>query len=110
MTADQTTADDARRNLTVVAIVTAAPGKQDELALELEALVGPTRAESGCLQYDLGVDVQDTGRFVFVERWSSEQHLDQHRRAPHLAAFRDRAAQLLAGPLEVIVTRPTTTD
>lgn len=108
--ADRTTADDARREVTVVAIVTAAPGKQDELALELEALVGPTRTESGCLQYDLGVDVQDAGRFVFVERWISQQHLDQHRRAPHLDAFRGRAAQLLGGPIEVVVTRPTTAD
>ncbi len=90
----------------VVAIVTAAHGKHEELASALAALVGPTRAEPGCLQYDLSVEIEHPERFLFTERWRTEQDLEQHRSAPHLRAFRERASELLAGPLEVIVALP----
>jgi quinol monooxygenase YgiN len=94
--------------VTVVAIMTAARGKHEELAAELAALVGPTRTEPGCLQYDLSVEIEAPERFIFTERWRSERDLARHRTEAHLLAFRERATELLAGPLEVIVARPTT--
>lgn len=106
MTGEAEADDRPASEVTVVAIMTAAQGKQDELLEVLTALVGPTRAEPGCLQYDLSVEIGVPERFVFMERWRSEGDLERHRNAPHLLAFRDRAPELLAGPLEVIVARP----
>jgi len=64
--------------LTVVAHIRA---KADQIALvqsELEKLLAPTRKEPGCLQYDLHQDSKDPAHFVFLEAWSSREHLQTH--------------------------------
>jgi quinol monooxygenase YgiN len=53
--------------LTIVAHITAVAGKADFLRSQLEALIAPTRAEAGCLQYDLHVDTTDPHVFLFFE-------------------------------------------
>jgi len=74
--------------LTIVAQITATQGKEALLQAELEKLITPTRAEEGCLQYDLHVDNEAPGFFVFYENWTSDALLQAHLKAPHLDAFR----------------------
>ncbi len=74
--------------LTILAQITAAPGKEDLLRSELEKLVPVTRAEAGCLQYDLHADNENPGFFLFYENWESRELWQDHMKAPHLAAFR----------------------
>ena len=57
--------------LIILAQITAAPGKEDFLGSELEKLVAPTRAEEGCVQYDLHRDNGNPGFFVFYEIWEN---------------------------------------
>lgn len=73
--------------LTVVATVEAKPEHAATVEAELRKLVAPTLAEPGCIQYDLHQDLAVPHRFVFVERWESEELLEQHLAAPPLAAF-----------------------
>lgn len=73
--------------LTIVAQIKAAPGKEDLVREELKKLIDTTRAEEGCLQYDLHEDNATPGHFVFFENWENRELWRQHMEAPHLAAY-----------------------
>ncbi len=73
--------------LTILAQITAVAGKEDLVGRELEKLVAITRAEPGCLQYDLHADNGTPGFFVFYETWESRELWQTHMNAPHLAAY-----------------------
>jgi quinol monooxygenase YgiN len=88
--------------LTVVAEMVAKPGKEDELKRRLLALVGPTRQEDGCVQYDLHQNTAEAGRFVFYENWRSRELLERHLQSPHLLEFDAIEEELLAEPARVL--------
>lgn len=69
----------------------------------LTALVPQSRAEAGCIQYDLHVDVSDPARFVVYEIWRDQAALDQHAGSAHFQTFLKTAEPLLAAPLDVRV-------
>ncbi|MEM8570469.1 MAG: putative quinol monooxygenase [Pseudomonadota bacterium] len=73
--------------LTILAQITAAPGKEAFVRAELEKLIPITRAEAGCLQYDLHHDNENPGFFVFYENWENRELWQTHMNAPHLAAY-----------------------
>ncbi|MEM9060491.1 MAG: putative quinol monooxygenase [Pseudomonadota bacterium] len=73
--------------LTILAQITAEPGKEELVRAELEKLVPITRAEAGCIQYDLHADNDKPGFFVFYENWESRELWQTHMNAPHLAAY-----------------------
>jgi quinol monooxygenase YgiN len=78
--------------IAVVAISVAKPGYEEQLRAALEGIVGPTRNEQGALQYDLHRDVQEPRRFVFVERWESQEALAAHAKSVHIQAYRKAVA------------------
>lgn len=73
--------------LTILAQVTALPNKEALVETELKKLVDPTRAEAGCIQYDLHKDNSNPGFFVFYETWESRDLWQTHMKAPHLATY-----------------------
>jgi quinol monooxygenase YgiN len=78
--------------IAVVAISVAKPGYEEQLREAAEGIVGPTREEQGALQYDLHRDVQEPRRFVFVERWKSQEALAAHAKSAHIAAYKKAVA------------------
>ena len=46
-------------------------------------LVEKTRLEPDCIAYDLYVDHQDPGHFIFVEQWPDQAALDAHCQSEH---------------------------
>ena len=74
-------------SLTIVANITANADKVDLVKSELQKLIPITRAEAGCLQYDLHQDNEDTAHFMFYENWESRELWQAHMNAPHLAAY-----------------------
>jgi quinol monooxygenase YgiN len=80
----------------VVAQFTAKPEKVADLAAILRELVGPTRKEKGCISYQLLRNNVDSGDFVFVEEWTSNDALDAHLATPHLQNALAKATPLLA--------------
>jgi quinol monooxygenase YgiN len=87
--------------VTVVAKLTAKPGREDDVRRTLLALVPPTRAEAGCLNYDLHQSKDDPGIFVFYENWINRTALDEHLQKPYLQDLFARADDLLAEPVDV---------
>ncbi len=73
--------------LTILAQITANPGQEALVRSELEKLIPITRAEAGCINYDLHVDNENPAFFVFYENWESRELWQTHMGAPHLAAY-----------------------
>src|SRR2546427_652790 len=77
--------------LTVVAKIRAAKGKGDALAALLKEQVAAVRkAEPGCLIYRPHRSTKDPDLFIFYEQYKDDAAFDAHRKAPHLAAYRER--------------------
>lgn len=74
-------------NLTIVANVTAKADQTGLVKSELEKLVDITRAEDGCLQYDLYQDNKNPSHFVFYENWESRELWQAHMNAQHLQDY-----------------------
>jgi quinol monooxygenase YgiN len=91
----------SEQKLTVLACVIAKPGCEEEVFKELCALVAPTHAEAGCINYDLHRSKDDPARFFLYENWRSRKALDEHLEMPYLQAFRQKAPELLAEPLDI---------
>lgn len=87
--------------VTVVARFKARPGMEETLRHELLALIDPTTAEDGCINYDLHQSADDKALFMFHENWLSREDLDDHLQMPYLQAFLARTDELLAEPAEI---------
>lgn len=73
--------------LTTVANIYANSDKIELVKTELLKLVEITRAEKGCIQYDLHQDDENPAHFLFFENWESRDLWQTHMNAPHLAAY-----------------------
>lgn len=73
-----------------------------EVKRECAALVEPSRAEKGCLVYDLFESSEDPSLFVFFEAWENMKDLEAHLESPHALAFDEKTAGLLAEPEQII--------
>jgi len=97
--------------LTVVAKIRAAKGKGDALAALLAEQAAVVReAEPGCLVYRPHRSTRDPDLFVFYEQYRDQAAFDAHRKAPHLAAYRERRERegLIEGVAEVEIYRSLT--
>ena len=75
----------AKTPFNFIARFRAKPGREADLRAILEAMVGPTRAEAGCANYDLHQFQDDPTRFALYEGWQSKDALDEHMKTPHFA-------------------------
>jgi quinol monooxygenase YgiN len=73
--------------LTVVANISAKSDKIELVKAELEKLIEITRAEEGCLRYDLHRDNENPAHFMFYETWESRELLRKHLDAQHLKDY-----------------------
>lgn len=87
--------------LTVIVHVRSKPGQESRVRQILESLLAPTRAEAGCINYDLHQSHTHPALFVFYENWKSEAHLEAHARSKHIQSFRKLADEILAEPVEI---------
>ena len=85
-------------DLNVVAVLTAKPGSEAELQQALTELVAPTRAEEGCLSYELYQSNVDPTTFITIEKWRSQGDLDAHVKTPHIAHALQTHADAFAVP------------
>lgn len=82
--------------LTIVAHIHAVPGQAEAVRVELDKLVPITRAEEGCIRYDLHTDDADNHHFMFYETWTSRELWQAHMNAPHLHAYMRATDGMLA--------------
>ena len=89
----------------VIAVITAKPGKREEVLKHFRANTPAVRAEKGCIEYGAAVDAENAlpfqtkygpDTFVVVEKWESMDALKAHAAAPHMAAYGAKTKEMIA--------------
>lgn len=93
------------QRVTVVACLKAKLGLEDKVKQELLKMIEPTRREVGCLNYDLHVDRDDPGTFLFYENWVSEMALDNHFHTPHFLRLQSLKEELFQEPGKINIMK-----
>lgn len=86
--------------VTVVARIKVKAGLETQALQALQSVLAPTRAEPGCLNYDLHQSLSDPTEFLFHENWTNQAALDAHANstAEHRLALRQQLGALIDGP------------
>lgn len=82
----------------LIARVQAKAEHRGEVEAELRRMVAASRAEPGCLRYDLFADLDGGAGFSLVEAYADQTAVDAHRASAHYQAFRGRIGDWLAAP------------
>ena len=89
----------------VVAIITAKPGKRDEVLAAFRANMPAVHAEAGCIEYGPAIDAEGAGAmqtkfgpdtFVVIEKWESAEALKAHAASAHMAAYAAKVKEMIA--------------
>lgn len=84
--------------IVLVVIFHARPDSYEVLHRRLLELVEPTRAEPGCLQYELHTCDEDPLQLTFVETWASDAAHVAHDETAHVQAIKADIPQLTSQP------------
>jgi len=102
----RSTAARARRPLTehhmvLIATMRASQDCASKLYRLLQRVAEPTRAEVGCLAYDVHRSSEDSDLFFVYQLWEDEETFEDHRHTDHAIAFRSAAPELLEGAIQL---------
>lgn len=87
--------------LRVVAHLRAKADKIEETRAALMLMVEPTRAEDGCIVYEMLQNDVDPTDFTFVEEWTGDAELGAHLQSDHVQAVIAQAEELFAAPPDI---------
>ncbi|MEH0671245.1 putative quinol monooxygenase [Vibrio owensii] len=73
--------------LTIVANIIAKADQVELVKAELLKLIDVTRAEEGCINYDLHQDNENPAHFTFYENWETRELWRTHMDNEHLAQY-----------------------
>ena len=77
----------SKQKLTIVARIVAKPEKRELVKHELLKLIEITRAEKGCINYDLHQDNENENLFLFFENWENRALWQTHMKNKHLTEY-----------------------
>ncbi len=63
-------------------------GSQEKMKELLSAMVVPSKAENGCLFYEIFQYEKEPQRFMAVETWENEAALDGHKASAHYKVYK----------------------
>jgi len=63
-------------------------GSEAKMKELLSAMVVPSKAEKGCLFYEIFQYENDKKRFMAVETWEDNEALDGHKASSHYAVYK----------------------
>ncbi|ADE53716.1 putative quinol monooxygenase [Coraliomargarita akajimensis] len=73
--------------LKLVVTIQAEPGQRDFVQAELSKIIEPSLKDSGCLQYALFSDNENSDTLILIEAWESHAIWLEHMEQPHVKAF-----------------------
>ena len=80
--------------------------KADSLApfqAAAKTMIAATRAEAGCISYELLADAATPGEFMVVEQWKDQAAIEAHFAAPHFKAFGDTLENVSSAPMRATI-------
>ena len=87
--------------LTVIAKFRAKSGSEEQTRQALLGMTAPSRAESGCLNYDIYQSNDDPALLFTYENWTGKPALDEHIETPHFKNLCEMLKPLLAAPMGI---------
>jgi len=63
-------------------------GCEEQLKKLLEAMVKPSKAEDGCMNYNIYQYKQNPKKFMAVETWADDASLDGHKNSAHYKIYK----------------------
>jgi quinol monooxygenase YgiN len=92
--------------LYLIATLDAQPEHRETLMNAVKKTVEATVKEKGCISYDCFTSITQPNRFIFVERWESQEDLDAHGRSAHVQEWRALSRPLWVGKSDVEIVTP----
>lgn len=92
--------------LFIVARFRAYDGSEQALANAMSAMLGPVRAEPGCLHIEAFRSIRDARLFFVHSRWGDEAAFDPHVSRPHTLQFVRQVQPMIEHALDVARVRP----
>ena len=86
----------------VLASIVVKPEHAAQAAALLVELAGKSRAEAGCVRYELFQRPDAPHVFQTVEEWRAQADVDSHMKTPHVAAAFAAAGPILAAAPAIV--------
>jgi quinol monooxygenase YgiN len=80
--------------IVVAGTISIDPAKRDVAIAAIRDLMAETRKEKGCVAYVMSGDFEDAGCIRLFEEWESQEAIDAHVKAPHMAKFQAQIPNL----------------
>ncbi len=87
--------------LTVIAKFQTKPGSENQVKQALLGMTAPSRAEAGCLNYDIFQSNDNPAILFTYENWTGKPALDAHMETPHFKNLGEQVTPRLAVPMEI---------
>lgn len=87
--------------LTVIAKFQVKSGSERVAKDKLQGMPAPSRAEAGCLNYDVFQSNDDPAILFTYENWTGQDALDAHMQTPHFKDLDLAFKELLAKPMDI---------
>ena len=83
------------KQLIIVEIIKAKPGKRNALKNALLEMVAPSLQEKGCLHYEIAEPTTDKEEMLVLMRWEHIENFEAHCVAPHITEFVEKYNNIL---------------
>lgn len=80
-------------------------GAEEEAKQAALAIVEPSRAEDGCINYDMHQVIDDPTIFVWHETWANKTTLEAHGNSEHFKVFSEKVKDITDEPLQLTFTK-----
>lgn len=91
--------------VSILATISPKPQHFAEARETILAIIDDTRAEAGCLAFDLHEGAGD-GRFYLYEIWADRAAFDAHHAMAYTQSVFHKYEEILAVPVELVVMTP----
>ena len=82
------------------------PGCESQMLEAAKGMLEPTRAEKGCISYELIQSESDPSVYAFLEKWESQEILDMHMKTEHFTTLIPKMEAVSESGLVVNVFKP----
>lgn len=90
--------------LNIIATIKVKPEFHAAFQPIFKKLVDGSRAESGCVRYELNQSVDNPNVYIVIETWASQQAIDIHNATPHFTEFASFAKDHVDG-LDICIAK-----
>jgi quinol monooxygenase YgiN len=91
-------------NLYLTARLKVKTEKVEELKQAALAIVADSRAEAGCISYNVHQSIEDETVFIWRECWKSKQDLDEHFQKDYIVKFFTKVDEFADEPPQITLT------